>query len=73
MKGPSQFNITGTTRDWDITRSSSSFSKNAEGTTRDWDITHRLSEIRLPTLITVGEYDGVTPKVAQVIHERIEG
>ncbi len=43
------------------------------GTIKNWDITDRLSEIRLPTLITVGEYDEVTPKVAEVIHEKITG
>lgn len=43
------------------------------GTIRDWDVTHRLGEIRVPTLITVGRYDEVTPTVAEVIHKGIPG
>ncbi len=43
------------------------------GTTRDWDQTPRLPEIRLPTLITVGRYDEVTPVVAESIHRGIRG
>ncbi len=43
------------------------------GVIKNWDITDRLSEIRLPVFITVGEYDEVTPRVAQVIHEKIAG
>ncbi|MEM0120430.1 MAG: proline iminopeptidase-family hydrolase [Thermoprotei archaeon] len=41
------------------------------GTIRDWDVTSRLGEIRVPTLITVGKYDEVTPNVAEVIHSGI--
>jgi len=43
------------------------------GTIRDWDVTHRLGEIGVPTLITVGKYDEVTPAVAEVIHSGIRG
>ena len=43
------------------------------GTWKGWDITARLPEIRVPTLITVGRYDEVTPKVAQTIHRGIRG
>jgi proline iminopeptidase len=43
------------------------------GTWKGWDITARLSEIRVPTLITVGKYDEVTPKVAETIHKNIAG
>ena len=43
------------------------------GNLKDWDITTRLPEIRVPTLITVGRYDEVTPKVAETIHKGIPG
>lgn len=43
------------------------------GTIRDWDVTDRLPRIRLPTLITVGRYDEVTPRVAASIHRGIRG
>nr|1XQV_A Chain A, Proline iminopeptidase [Thermoplasma acidophilum] len=43
------------------------------GTIKDWDITDKISAIKIPTLITVGEYDEVTPNVARVIHEKIAG
>lgn len=43
------------------------------GTIRDWDITDRISEIHIPTLVTVGEFDEVTPVVAEEIHSRISG
>lgn len=43
------------------------------GTIKDFDITDRLSVIKVPTLITVGEYDEVTPNVAEVIHKQIRG
>jgi proline iminopeptidase len=42
------------------------------GTIRDFDITDKLHVIRVPTLITVGEFDEVTPNVARVIHEGIK-
>jgi len=43
------------------------------GTWKDWDIRSRLHEIKVPTLVTVGKYDEVTPKVAETIHKGIEG
>jgi len=43
------------------------------GNLKDWDITARLPEIHVPTLITVGRYDEVTPKVAETIHKGIPG
>ena len=38
-----------------------------------WDVTDRLSEIRLPCLVTVGKFDPITPKCARVIHRGING
>ena len=43
------------------------------GTIRDWDVTARLPEIDLPTLVTAGRYDEVTPVVAESIHAGIGG
>jgi proline-specific peptidase len=43
------------------------------GTIRDWDATDRLGEIRVPTLVTAGRYDEVTPRVAESIHRGIPG
>lgn len=43
------------------------------GTTRDFDLTARLGEIRVPTLVTVGKYDEVTPKVARAIRDGVAG
>ncbi len=43
------------------------------GTIRDYDATPRLGEIRIPTLVTTGRYDEVTPAVAESIHRGIRG
>jgi proline iminopeptidase len=43
------------------------------GTIRDYDATPRLGEIRIPTLVTTGRYDEVTPAVAESIHRGIHG
>jgi len=43
------------------------------GRLNGWDITDRLPEIRLPCLITSGEYDVVTPKCARAVHRGIRG
>ncbi len=43
------------------------------GTWKAWDVTARLPQIHVPTLITVGRYDEVTPKVAETIHKGIPG
>ncbi len=41
------------------------------GNLKDWDRTNRLSEITVPTLITVGRYDEITPACAETMHRRI--
>jgi proline iminopeptidase len=41
------------------------------GNLKDWDIRARLPEIHVPTLVTVGKYDEVTPKIAETIHNGI--
>ena len=43
------------------------------GTIKDWDVTDQLPTIRIPTLVTVGRYDEVTPRVAESIHRGIRG
>ncbi len=43
------------------------------GNLRYWDITDRLHEIRVPTLVTGGRHDEVSPKVAKSIHDHIKG
>jgi len=43
------------------------------GTWKGWDITKRLPEIEVQTLVTVGKYDEVTPKIAETIHHGIGG
>jgi len=43
------------------------------GTIKDWDVTDQLPTIRVPTLVTVGRYDEVTPRVAESIHRGIRG
>lgn len=53
MNGPNEFTITGTIRDWDVTK--------------------QLPRIHVPTLVTVGRYDEVTPRVAREIHRGIRG
>jgi proline iminopeptidase len=43
------------------------------GTIKDIDLTSRLSTIRVPTLVTGGRYDEVTPNVARQIRDHIPG
>ncbi len=43
------------------------------GNTMYWDSTSQLHKILVPTLVTGGRYDQVTPAVAQSIHKRIKG
>jgi len=43
------------------------------GTIKDWDVTDQLPAILVPTLVTVGRYDEVTPRVAESIHRGIKG
>jgi len=44
-----------------------------DGNLSDWDRVDRLGEIRVPTLITVGRHDELTPACSEQIHERIRG
>ena len=41
------------------------------GNIRYWDVTDQLHKIRVPTLVTGGRYDEVSPKVAESIHKGI--
>ncbi len=41
------------------------------GNLREWDRIERLSEIRVPTLITVGHYDELTPACAETLRAGI--
>jgi proline-specific peptidase len=41
------------------------------GTMAKWDITREIRRIRIPTLITVGQLDHVTPECAREIHRAI--
>lgn len=41
------------------------------GNLKDWDRTERLHEINVPTLITVGRYDELTPACAETMHQGI--
>ena len=43
------------------------------GNLKDWDRTSRLGEIQVPTLITVGRYDEITPSCAETLHSGIAG
>lgn len=43
------------------------------GHLRGWDRTERLGEIEVPTLVTVGRYDEITPVCAETIHRGIAG
>ena len=43
------------------------------GTLKDWDITDRLHQIRVPTLVTSGEFDEATPAINRTVHQAIEG
>ncbi len=43
------------------------------GTIRDWDVSGQLSRIRVPTLVTGGRYDEVSPAVARQIADGIPG
>jgi proline-specific peptidase len=41
------------------------------GNLKDWDRTDHLGEITVPTLITVGRYDEITPACAETLHQGI--
>jgi len=43
------------------------------GNIRHWDVTSQLGKIRVPTLVTAGKYDEVSPKEARNIHNGIKG
>lgn len=43
------------------------------GTIRDWDISGRLGEIHVPTLVTGGTYDEVSPACARQIADGVPG
>jgi proline iminopeptidase len=43
------------------------------GTLRDWDVMDRLGEIRVPALITCGEFDECRPVHTREVAERIPG
>jgi proline iminopeptidase len=43
------------------------------GTIRYWDMSRDLAKIRVPTLVTGGRFDEVTPAVARQIHRGIPG
>ena len=43
------------------------------GNIRYWDVTDQLGRIRVPTLVTCGKYDEVSPKEARSIHRGIKG
>jgi proline-specific peptidase len=43
------------------------------GNLKDWNRTERLGEIRVPTLVTVGRYDEITPACAKTLHRGIPG
>ena len=45
----------------------------ADGSLRDWDRIAELSRIRVPTLITSGQYDELTPRQALIAHRQIAG
>lgn len=41
------------------------------GNLKDWDRVDRLGDIKVPTLITVGSYDEITPACAETLHRGI--
>ncbi len=43
------------------------------GTLKDWDRTSSLHEIKVPTLITCGRHDELTPACSETIHRGIAG
>jgi proline-specific peptidase len=46
---------------------------NPNGRLENWDVRDRLSEIKVPTLITSGRFDECTPKLAEDAQRRIPG
>ena len=43
------------------------------GNLKDWDRSDRVDEIKVPTLITVGRFDELTPACANTLHDGIAG
>jgi len=43
------------------------------GNLKYWDVTDQLPTIKVPTLVTGGRYDEVSPKVAESLHRGIKG
>jgi proline-specific peptidase len=43
------------------------------GTLKDWDVIDRLDEIKVPTLITSGQYDECSPALVEPLHRGIVG
>jgi proline iminopeptidase len=41
------------------------------GNLKDWDRIDRLGGIKVPTLVTVGRYDEITPACAETLHRGI--
>jgi L-proline amide hydrolase len=46
---------------------------NVTGNIKDWDIVDRLPEIRVPTLVTAGEFDEATRPIVETVHRGIAG
>ncbi len=43
------------------------------GNLRYWDVTDKLGNIDVPTLIICGEYDYVSPRSSELLHQKIKG
>ena len=43
------------------------------GNMRYWDVTDRLHTLRIPCLVTCGEHDFLTPRLHQLMHNKIKG
>ena len=46
---------------------------NVTGNLKDWDVTERLDEIRVPTLVTSGRFDEMTPAIVEPLVAGIRG
>jgi L-proline amide hydrolase len=46
---------------------------NVTGRIKDWDVTDRLAEITVPTLVTSGRFDEMTPELVRPLVEGIPG
>ena len=43
------------------------------GNAKYWDVTSQLDQIDCPALVTCGSFDEITPKNAELLHDRIRG